>query len=198
MVIGNSSFETSSDKGVFLETNRLFFRQWSANDFKLALDLWGDPRITKFIDARERLSEDEVRSRLASEIDCAKEFNVQYWPIFLKTTRKHVGCCGLRPYDLSHKVYEIGFHICADFWGQGFATEAARAVMDYAFNAFSVNDLFAGHSPDNTVSQHLLQKLGFRYTHDEYYAPTGLHHPSYLLSAEAYRQKTNRLMNQPL
>jgi RimJ/RimL family protein N-acetyltransferase len=41
--------------------------------------------------------------------------------------------------------------------------------------------LFAGHHPANRSSRDLLLKLGFRYTHDEYYAPTGLQHPSYLL-----------------
>jgi RimJ/RimL family protein N-acetyltransferase len=41
--------------------------------------------------------------------------------------------------------------------------------------------VFAGHNPANTASRGLLARLGFRYTHDELYAPTGLRHPSYLL-----------------
>ena len=43
--------------------------------------------------------------------------------------------------------------------------------------------LFAGHNPDNDASRQLLQQLGFQYTHDEPYAPTGRMHPSYVLSA---------------
>ena len=173
-------------KTPFLETTRLIFRTWAETDLGLAHGLWGDPLVTKLIDAREKLSIDEVRERLAQEIASEKAYGVQYWPIFLRSTGDHVGCCGLRAYDLSHNIYEIGFHICADCWGHGFATEAAFTVLGYAFKILSVSGLFAGHNPHNAASQHLLQKLGFRYTRDEYYAPTGLRHPTYMLTADEY------------
>ncbi|HUV51221.1 MAG TPA: GNAT family protein, partial [Anaerolineae bacterium] len=51
--------------------------------------------------------------------------------------------------------------------------------------------LFAGHNPKNEASRHLLEKLGFRYSHDEYYAPTGLNHPSYMMTADEYDQLKN-------
>ena len=178
---------TNPPKAVgFIETKRLTFRTWLDTDTELALGLWGDPRVTKFITVRGQLSEDEVRNRLRFEIDSEKKHGVQYWPIFLKLTKEHVGCCGLRPYNLSRGIYEIGFHIRADYWGHGFATEAALGVMDYAFKNLSVQALFAGHNPRNMISKHLLQRLGFRYTHDEHYAPTGLRHPSYMLTADEY------------
>jgi RimJ/RimL family protein N-acetyltransferase len=65
--------------------------------------------------------------------------------------------------------------------GQGYADEAARAVIDYAFGSLETSELFARHNPANHASRRLLEKLGFRYTHDEHYAPTGLCHPSYML-----------------
>jgi RimJ/RimL family protein N-acetyltransferase len=182
-----SSDSPASGNAAFLETSRLIFRTWTETDEELALGLWGDPRVIQYIDARANLSVDEVRDRLTREIAGAREFGVQYWPIFLRSTGEHVGCCGLRPYDLARNIYELGFHIRSDLWGQGFASEAARRVMVYAFTELSVNGLFAGHNPHNTASRHLLQKLGFRYTHDEYYAPTGLYHPSYVLTADEYR-----------
>ena len=55
-------------------------------------------------------------------------------------------------------------------------------MIDYAFRTMGVSGLFAGHHPGNGASRRLLQRLGFRYTHDAFYGPTGLHHPSYLLS----------------
>jgi RimJ/RimL family protein N-acetyltransferase len=183
----DTSDSSKSNQKAFLETSRLYFRTWSETDLELALALWGDPRVTKFIDAREKLSVEDVRNRLAREITDENDYSVQYWPIFLRSTGEHVGCCGLRTYDLSRNIYEIGFHIRADHWGHGFASEAALRVMDYAFNVIFVSKLFAGHNPNNTVSRHLLQKLGFRHTHDEYYAPTGLQHPSYILTTDAYR-----------
>jgi RimJ/RimL family protein N-acetyltransferase len=170
----------------FLKTRRLIFRTWLASDMKYALRLWGDLRVTQFIDSREKISEADVRNRLIQEIDRQTNFGVQYWPIFLRSTGEYVGCCGLRPYDLDRNLYEIGFHVCADHWGQGIATEAALGVMDYAFNAISVKGLFAGHNPNNSASRHILLKLGFRFTHNEFYVPTGLYHPSYILTTDAY------------
>lgn len=61
--------------------------------------------------------------------------------------------------------------------------------MGYAFNTLGVKGLFAGHNPANEASRRLLEKLGFRYTHDEYYPPTGLNHPSYRLTAEEFAQR---------
>lgn len=53
------------------------------------------------------------------------------------------------------------------------------AVMEYNFTFLRAQKLFAGHHPDNRRSRKLLDKLGFVYVGDEFYAPTGLYHPSY-------------------
>jgi ribosomal-protein-alanine N-acetyltransferase len=105
------SMEATSDttkhrKTAFLETTRLIFRTWAETDLELAHGLWGDPRVTRLIDAREKLSIDKVRERLAQEIASEKAYGVQYWPIFLRSTGEHIGCCGLRAYDLSHNIYD--------------------------------------------------------------------------------------------
>jgi len=167
----------------FLKSNRLSFRLWRQDDLDIATELWGDYEVTRLFDARGNWSREEVRKRLTEEIKTAKKYGVQYWPIFLSETHSHVGCCGLRPYDLPQGIYEIGFHIRSNHWRLGYAREAAMAVIDYAFNTLAVNGLFAGHNPRNSVSQHLLQQLGFRFTHYEHYPPTGLDHPSYALNA---------------
>lgn len=171
----------------FLVTSRLGFRSWREDDLPLALGLWGDYEVTKLIDARGPLTTNQVQDRLIKEIAAEKEHGVQYWPVFLLTTDEHVGCCGLRPYDLTKKIYEIGFHIRSTHWRRGYAAEAARAVMKYAFDTLKACALFAGHHPKNEASRILLEKLGFCYTHDEYYPPTGLKHPSYLFRVEEWR-----------
>lgn len=168
----------------FLKTNRLGFRHWREDDLTHAIGLWGDHEVTKHFDSRGLLSHDEVKERLFSEIRCYQEHGVQYWPIFLLKSGAHVGCCGLRPYDPSKQIYEIGFHIRSNLWRRGYGREAADAVIDYAFNKLKAKALFAGHNPKNDISRHLLEQLGFSYTHDEHYPPTGLNHPSYLLKAD--------------
>lgn len=121
---------------------------------------------------------EEIENRLKIEIDRNNKYHIQYWPIFELRLKKFIGCCGLRPYK--ENKYEIGFHLRPKFWGQGYAVEAAKAVIDYAFKILQAK-LFAGHNPNNTASKKVLSKLGFQYIGDEFYAPTGLYHPSYEL-----------------
>ena len=172
----------------FLYTTRLGFRFCGRMIWSWPLVFGGDYAVTRLIDSRGQLSQEKVQEKLLGEIATAQKYGVQYWPIFLLSTGDHGGCCGLRPYDLEANIYEIGFHIHSALWGRGYATEAARGVIAYAFDELKTAALFAGHNPRNEASGKLLMKLGFQYTHDEYYAPTGLEHPSYLLTAEEYRQ----------
>ncbi len=171
----------ADDPSVFLTTERLLFRGWQNTDFELALALWGDPGVTEFIVAEGRMSVEEVAARLSHEIDTAEKHGMQYWPVFLRENGGHVGCCGLRPHDPSRGILEIGFHIRSSLWGRGYAAEAARGVINHAFSVMGAEALFAGHNPRNAASRKLLEKLGFVFTHEEYYAPTGLMHPSYLM-----------------
>ena len=141
--------------------------------------LWGNPDVTKFICASGRFSAQDIVNRLDKEIINLAEYHVQYWPFFELTSKELIGCCGLRPYK--ERKYEIGFHLRPKFWRQGYATEAAQAVINYAFSVLKTEGLFAGHNPNNTVSSIVLRRLGFQYIGDEYYEPTGLYHPSYEL-----------------
>ena len=184
--MSHSSVDHTSDTvGYFLRTSRLGFRLWTEANLDLALALWGDAEVTRLIGGP--FSAEQIRRRLAQEIANQEAYGIQYWPNFRLTDYAHVGCCGLRPYPAEPHVYELGFHLHKIFWGQGLAVEAARAVIEYAFAQLDVASLCAGHHPANEASRRVLLKLGFRYTHDEFYPPTGLRHPSYRLSAGEVR-----------
>ena len=171
-------------RAYFLTTARLGFDCWSSADLALAKALWGDPQVTAWIGGP--FTEREILDRLQREIASMTANNVQYWPIFLLADDQHVGCAGLRPYRLDEQIYEIGFHLRRAYWGRGLAEEAGRAIAAFAFESLGARALFAGHHPSNAASRHVLTKLGFHFTHEEFYAPTGLQHPSYLLSREAW------------
>jgi [ribosomal protein S5]-alanine N-acetyltransferase len=115
---------------------------------------------------------------------------VQYWPVFLLKDNQFAGCAGLRPYG--QDVLELGFHLRPEYWGRGFAEEAARAVIAFAFETLGVERLFAGHHPDNGASERVLRKLGFCFTHQEIYPPTGLLNPAYLLTNPKAREASIR------
>ena len=164
----------------FLLTERLGFSHWKKDDAELAYSLWGNKNVTKYLSASGTFTAGEVTERLKLEIDNEKIYGIQYWPVFELETGGFAGCCGLRPYKSSEKIYEIGFHLIPEYWGKGYGKEAAEAMIKYAFEELFAEKLFAGHNPANTASARLLTKLGFIYTGDEYYKPTGLYHPSYI------------------
>lgn len=175
----------ASRESYFLRSPRLAFRRWTAADLDLAVELWGDPRVTRYIDARERLDRAAVSTWLQRELACQREHGVQYWPLFTRRRERHVGCCGLRPHAARDRCLEIGVHVRPEHRRRGFAREAMGAVIGHAFDDLGCAELFAGHHPDNAASRALLESLGFVHTHDELYPPTGLRHPSYRLEPGA-------------
>ena len=165
-----------------LTTSRLGLRTWRDDDIDLAVLLWGNPEVSRFIHADGPPSRESIAKRLANEMETQRAHGIQYWPMFLLEGGDFVGCCGLRPYRLEDQVHELGVHVLPAFWRRGIAHEVASAVIDHAFERLGVSALFAGHNPDNDASRQMLSKLGFRYTHDELYPPTGIQHPGYLLA----------------
>lgn len=163
----------------FMKTKRIGFSKWGDSDLNLANQLWGDKEVTQFICATGIFTEHDIIHRLETEIQNDKLFSIQYWPIFELSTWELIGCCGIRPFNSETNSYEIGFHLCRKYWGMGYASEAAKAVVDYSFNVLKADKLYAGHHPQNENSKRILAKLGFQYIGKNYYEPTGLYHPSY-------------------
>ena len=174
----------SPTRDYFLTSERLGFGHWSTGDLMLAQDLWGNAEVTSLIGGP--FTDEQIEQRLSREIACMNAFHVQYWPVFLLENDQHAGCAGLRPYRLDQHIYELGFHLRPEYWGRGLAQEAGRAVIAFAFEKLGAEALFAGHHPANSASRRVLAKLGFQFTHDEFYPPTGLTHRSYLLTRRDY------------
>jgi RimJ/RimL family protein N-acetyltransferase len=167
----------------FLKSTRLGFRCWTEEDLPLALALWGDPQVGRFIGGP--FPAQKVKERLTEHIAMMSAHNIQYWPFFLLANDVFVGCAGLRPYQPEKKIYELGAHLLPAYWGQGFAREASEVIIDLAFRTLGANGLYAGHHPENAASRALLAKLGFRHIGEEFYTPTRVVEPTYLLEPPA-------------
>ena len=73
-----------------------------------------------------------------------------------------MGCIGLRDIDRTHLQAELGYWIGVPYWGQGFATEAARAVVGYGFEMLGLNRIYAHHMTRNPSSGRVLERIGMR------------------------------------
>jgi ribosomal-protein-alanine N-acetyltransferase len=162
-----------------LRSARLGIGTWVRADLELALALWGDPDVARYMGGP--FAAEQVARRLEHEVETYERHGLQYWPLFLLATGEHVGCCGVAPHRPDGPVYQFGFHLRRAHWGRGYVREAAPIVIADAFRACGAAALYAGHHPDNAASKRILLELGFRYTHDEFYPPTGVVEPCYRL-----------------
>ena len=166
----------------FLASDRLGFRAWREEDLPLAIELWTDAQVARLLSGGPYTPE-RVRARLEREMTTQREFEMQYWPVFLLGSGRHVGVCGLRPWLVEERIPELGYHLRPEFWGQGLAVEAGRAAIEFGFGRLGAKAIFAGHHPENAASRKVLLKLGFRYTGDEVFPETGILEPTYRLES---------------
>ena len=180
----------------FITTERLGFCLWRQDDLPLAMALWGDAEVSALIGGP--FTVDQVRSRLDCEIAQMHVSGMQYWPLFSLEDDEFVGCAGLRPKSLEKaqlfhlkrgadgmcgdpRVLELGYLLLRAHRGRGLACEASRAAIEYGFGTLNADAIFAGHHPANEASKRVLLKLGFKSAGDEFYPPTGMFEPTYLL-----------------
>jgi [ribosomal protein S5]-alanine N-acetyltransferase len=130
-------------------TERLVARSWRIEDLTLALELWGDPAVTALIDARGKLTAEQVEERLRDEIERERSSSVEYWALFDHRNGDFVGCGGLRPwiYTTGERNFEVGFHLVKRSWGKGLATEAALGALDYAWQKLRLSKVMPGTIP---------------------------------------------------
>jgi RimJ/RimL family protein N-acetyltransferase len=146
-----------------LETERLILRTQSAEDAELVLRLMNEPSFLRFIGDRGVRTLDDARSYiLKGPVDMYERLGFGLYLTELKKDGVPIGICGLVKRDFLEDV-DIGFAFLPEHWGQGYAHEAAAAVMEHAKGALGLKRIVAITNPDNQSSIRLLEKLGLRF-----------------------------------
>ncbi|MBI3231025.1 MAG: GNAT family N-acetyltransferase [Burkholderiales bacterium] len=143
-----------------LSTTRLSLDVMSPEDAPFYLDLINQPSFIanirdKGIRTLEGAAEDIRDGALTSQ----REHGFSLFRVSLRASGEAIGMCGLVRRDTLPEV-DIGYAFLPQFWGQGYAWEAASAVRDYARQTVGLKRLMGITSPDNLASLKLLQKLG--------------------------------------
>ena len=148
---------------IILETKRLILRTWLLNDLKDFFEIYGDAEVWRFIDPKGVLkSEDAARSNLRRGIAYQQEHGMCHWAAVEKTKGRVIGACGFNLYEDGPEL-ELVYHFAPAYWGHGYATEAARACLRYAFAELNAPQIVASTYSKNLASQRVLEKLGFVY-----------------------------------
>ncbi|MES2751293.1 MAG: GNAT family N-acetyltransferase [Pseudomonadota bacterium] len=144
-------------RAVVLETDRLVLRQPTLADVKAIAHVVGDKRVS--INLRRVPHPYTLDDAVSFVTTIADTIDTVF---LIERERTAVGLVGVSWEN--ENAPEIGYCLGIDHWGKGFATEAARAVIDYAFEEFSINHLLSGARVLNPASRHVLEKCGFQWT----------------------------------
>jgi len=146
-----------------IETQRLILRRFTTDDADFIVDLLNQPSFLRFIgDRGVRTPEDARRFLTRGPIASYEKNGFGLYKVELQETGESIGMCGLlRREGLEDP--DIGFAFLPQFWSQGYAFEAASAVMAHARGGLGLERVVAIASPDNDRSFKLLEKLGLRY-----------------------------------
>ncbi|MBX9705918.1 MAG: GNAT family N-acetyltransferase [Gammaproteobacteria bacterium] len=144
-----------------IETERLILRQWRDSDLQIMAQINHDPRVMEHFPAPRTL--EETKAFINGSKALFKEVGYCFYAAELKDTQELIGFVGIAPvYEMPcTPAVEIGWRLGTKFWGQGFATEAARAVINYAFGTLGIDELVTFTATTNKKSERVMQRLGF-------------------------------------
>jgi RimJ/RimL family protein N-acetyltransferase len=149
-----------------LVTPRLGIAPWTDDDVDAFHAIWGDPEVIFWGASAEREASRAMLARVIAR--CAgRPWPVAWHAVTLRESGEVVGNVCLQPAPWDTTELEVGWHFRRSAWGHGYATEAARAVLEKAFEVLAPRRVVCAILPSNARSQRVAARLGFaRYASD--------------------------------
>ncbi|WP_431242741.1 GNAT family N-acetyltransferase [Flavobacterium sp. P21] len=150
-----------------IETERLLLREFLLSDADGMFELDSNPKVHLFLGNNPVKKPEESIEYIHFVQKQYKDFGTGRWAVILKETNEFLGWSGIKFITdeiNGHKnFYEIGYRFIEKHWGKGYATEAGKAFVNYAFNEMKVDALYAYADAGNENSRKILEKLGLQY-----------------------------------
>jgi RimJ/RimL family protein N-acetyltransferase len=168
---------------IVLETSRLILREFVPQDADALALVISDPETMRYYPSPyDRAG---VEEWIARNIRRYRTSGYGLWALDWKSTGEMIGDCGISLQDVDgEQLPEIGYHLRRDMWGQGFATEAARACRAYGFRVLEADLLISLIRPENVASCRVADRNGMTIWKETVRA--GLRHYVYRISREMW------------
>lgn len=140
-------------------TARLVLREFVADDWRAVHAYQSDSRYLRFYEWSHR-SEQDVRAFVGMFIGWQNEMPRQKFQLATTFQNHLIGNCGVRIKNQDAREAEIGYELNPVFWGNGYATEAARAMLAFGFRDLNLQRVTAMCLAENRASARVLEKLG--------------------------------------
>ncbi len=157
-----------------LRSQRLSLTPFTPDDLELSFDMFTDPAVVKY--AGGVMSEQQIRASVSNWARRGGDGCIGIWTISDRGTGEKYGSVALLPMPIEEKTtdydkvvpgempngnIEIGYYLKRSAWGFGYATEASRRLLEFAFKETPLQEVVATFDPENLASRKVLEKAGF-------------------------------------
>ena len=150
-----------------IETERLLLREFELSDTEGMFELESNPNVHRYVGNKPISHVDESRAYIEFVQQQYATYGTGRWAVILKETNEFIGWSGIKfittEINNHQDFYEIGYRFIEKHWGKGYATEAGKVFVDYAFNELKADALYAYADAGNENSRKILEKLGLKY-----------------------------------
>ena len=147
-----------------IETDRLILRELQPADVSGMFKLDSDPQVHKFLGNKPVTT---IAQSLADIAFIQQQYitnGIGRWAVIEKESNQFVDWSGLKliteTYNGYSNYYDLGYRFIRKFWGKGYATESAQAVLQFGFNVLKLKEIISIADVQNAASIHVLEKLG--------------------------------------
>lgn len=147
-----------------IQTPRLVLRQWKESDFKPFAKLNADPRVMEcFPSILTQEESTQMARRMETKIE---ERGWGWWAVSVPGVSDFIGFIGLNPVDKATlpvpftPTVEVGWRLAYEYWGKGYATEGARACLDYGFKTLNLPEIVSFTATQNARSRRVMERIG--------------------------------------
>jgi 3-dehydroquinate dehydratase/shikimate dehydrogenase len=150
-----------------LKTKRLILRPWKEADLAPFAELNADPKVMEYFPSTlSRQESDSLARRIQAKME---ERGYGMWAVAIPGVADFIGFIGLNNEDKSSfpahftPAVEIGWRLASDYWGKGYATEGAEAVLAYGFKNLNLEEIVSFTAVQNMRSRRIMEKIGMHH-----------------------------------
>lgn len=157
---------------IFLETARLILRNFTPKDAELLYELDRDPEVMRYISKGQSTPLELIKTnRLPALLSYyATSKNLGFWAVHQQATGDFIGWFHLKPSPFFPGETELGYRLKRQAWGQGYATEGAKGLINKTFIETSIDRIIATTLEYNTASRRVMEKSGLRFERSFFYS----------------------------
>ena len=144
-----------------IETSRCYLRQLTIDDASHFYELNSDPEVIKYT-GDSAFESIESAQQFLQNYNPYQEFGYGRWAVIDKKTNEFLGWCGLK-YSTELNEIDLGFRFFKKYWNQGYATETAKACIEYGFNQLNLTKIVGRAMEANVASVKVLEKIGMTF-----------------------------------